>query len=496
MKAVMVMFDSLNRHMLPPYGCDWVHAPNFQRLAKRTATFENSFVGSMPCMPARRDLHTGRYNFLHCPWGPLEPYDESMPEILKSNGVYTHLVTDHYHYFEEGGSNYVTRYSSWQFARGQEGDPWNPTIKDPTNIPRPNLARGEGDWSRGDWVNRSQMQEESSQPQAKTFAMGLKFLEENHDEDNWFLQIETFDPHEPYFSSQNYKDLYDFDYDKVGDEDWPPYGGVPEKQRAWSKHYQHQNAALISMCDHYLGQVLDAMDQHGLWQDTLLIVCTDHGFLLGEHDHWGKCSMPFWNEIANTPLFIWDPRCGVQAERRQALVQMIDFAPTLLEYFGQEIPETMQGRPLRDAIAEDKPVREAALFGMFGAHVNVTDGRYVYMRAGATEENTPLNEYTYGLSHMRKTYAPEELQETTLSEPFSFTKGCPIPRICRDKGGQLFGSGPNKYGTLLFDNESDYAQEQPLADVALESRMIELLIREMKAGDAPVEQYERLGLED
>ena len=65
MKAIMVMFDSLNRLMLPPYGCDWVHAPNFQRLAERSATFENSYVCSMPCMPARRDLHTGRPNSPH-----------------------------------------------------------------------------------------------------------------------------------------------------------------------------------------------------------------------------------------------------------------------------------------------------------------------------------------------------------------------------------------------------------------------------------------------
>ena len=124
MKAIMVMFDTLNRHMLPPYGCDWTHAPNFKRLADRTVTFDNSYVGSMPCMPARRELHTGRYNFLHRSWGPLEPFDDSMPELLKTNGVYTHIVTDHQHYFEDGGSSYIERYNTWQFMRGQEGDAW------------------------------------------------------------------------------------------------------------------------------------------------------------------------------------------------------------------------------------------------------------------------------------------------------------------------------------------------------------------------------------
>ncbi|SUH16631.1 sulfatase [Salmonella enterica subsp. enterica] len=59
---------------------------------------------------------------------------------------------------------------------------------------------------------------------------------------------------------------------------------------------------------------------------------------------------------------------------------MIDWAPTLLDYFQQPIPADMQGQPLAKVIASDEPVREGALFGVFSGHVNVTDGRYVYMR--------------------------------------------------------------------------------------------------------------------
>jgi arylsulfatase A-like enzyme len=61
MKTVMVMFDSLNRRMLSSYGCVWTHTPNFDRLAKRAVTFDNCYAGSLPCIPARRELHTGRY---------------------------------------------------------------------------------------------------------------------------------------------------------------------------------------------------------------------------------------------------------------------------------------------------------------------------------------------------------------------------------------------------------------------------------------------------
>ena len=113
MKAIMVMFDSLNRRMLPAYGCDWTKCDNFKLLAEKSVVFDNCYAGSLPCMPARRELHTGRYNFLHRSWGPIEPFDDSMPQILKENGIYTHMVTDHWHYWEDGGATYHQRFNSF-----------------------------------------------------------------------------------------------------------------------------------------------------------------------------------------------------------------------------------------------------------------------------------------------------------------------------------------------------------------------------------------------
>jgi arylsulfatase A-like enzyme len=65
MKTVFLMFDSVNRLMLEPYGGALLETPNFKRLAERSVTFDNHYVGSMPCMPARRDMQTGRLSFLH-----------------------------------------------------------------------------------------------------------------------------------------------------------------------------------------------------------------------------------------------------------------------------------------------------------------------------------------------------------------------------------------------------------------------------------------------
>lgn len=490
MKAIMVMFDSLNRHMLPPYGCEWVHAPNFERLTENSVLFDNCYAGSMPCMPARRELHTGRYNFLHRSWGPIEPFDDSMPEILRNNDIYTHLVTDHVHYWEDGGLTYHTRYESYELVRGQEGDQWKGKVEPPHDLPPQNRTNAPDQpkrmWEQ-DWINRSYMPSPKDQPQAKTFQLGLEFMRSNHETDNWFLQIETFDPHEPFFTHQEFKDFYPHDYDGTL-SDWPSYGPVVEP-REQVEHVRYEYAALVSMCDAYLGKVLDLMDELNMWQDTMLIVCTDHGFLLGEHGWWAKNVQPWYNEIAHTPMFIWDPRSGKKNERRGGLVQMIDIPATLLDFFGVPLPSDMQGIPLGDTICDDKPVREAALFGVHGGHVNVTDGHYVYMRAPANPENKPLFEYTLMPTHIRSHFSIDELKTAELAGPFSFTKDV---RLLKIEACPWIKAHP--FGTLLFDLHTDPGQKEALEAPDIEAMMIQHLIRLMLANDSPVEQFERLGL--
>ncbi len=487
MKAIMIMFDSLNRRYLPPYGNEWTHAPNFERLAGRTVVFDNCYVASMPCMPARRELHTGRYNFLHRSWGPIEPFDDSMPEILKKHGVYTHLVTDHQHYWEDGGATYFGRYSTFELVRGQEGDAWKGVV-DPGEIPDP-LGRGKSEIWRQDHINRRYMPTEADQSQTQVFDLGLEFIRTNAQADNWFLQIEAFDPHEPFFTHEQYKALYPHEYSGPP-FDWPPYAPVKESPEM-VEHVRREYAALLSMCDHSLGRVLDMMDELDLWKDTLLIVNTDHGFLLGEHQWWAKIVQPFYNEVANTPLFIWDPRSGKQAERRSGLVQGIDLAPTLLEYFGAGIPADMQGLVLRDAVASDAPTRPAVLFGAFGGQINVTDGRYVYMRGAANAENDPLYEYTLMPTHMRGFFSAEELSDTEIAGPLPFTKGCPVMKI---PARAQRSKSPHVFTNLLFDLQSDPRQEHPIQNAEIEARMIEHMLRLMKENDAPEEQYRRVGL--
>lgn len=484
MKAIMVMFDSLARGFLPPYGNTWVHAPNFQRLAEKTVTFDKCFVGSMPCMPARRELHTGRQNFLHRSWGPLEPFDDSMPEILRTHGVCSHLVSDHYHYWEDGGATYHNRFSTWEFIRGQEGDSWKAHVKPEV------LPEHAGYLNHQDWVNRKYTGSEETASQTLTFDRAEEFLQHNHQEENWFLQVECFDPHPPFFAPEKYRDLYPENYSGPH-FDWPHYDRVHDNETPeMIEHCRKQYAALVSMCDHSLGRIIDFMDSHEMWKDTLLLVTTDHGFLLGEHGWWAFCNPPFWDEVSVKPLFIWDPRSRRHGERCPAMVQTHDIPATLLEFFSLPLPPDMQGVPLRDTIASDKPIREAGLFGIFGGHVNCSDGRYVYMKAPVRPDNTPLYNYTVMATHMKRRFSVEELQGATLAPPFSCTKGVPTLKV---KAKPIMSKAYD-FGDLLFDLDTDPHQQHPLQDPAIEARMRQLLIRQMQAADAPAEQFERLGL--
>ena len=494
MKAIMVMYDSLNRHMLKPYGCNWTKTENFSRLARHTVVFDNCWVGSMPCMPARRELHTGRYNFLHRSWGPLEPFDDSMPQILKGSGIHTHLVSDHYHYWEDGGATYHQRYTTWECIRGQEGDNWHPAVgfaggpKPTRNV----CGAPEDNWVGQDFANRTVMTSSAAQPQYRTFQKGLEFLADNHKKDNWFLQIETFDPHEPFFSQPEYKDQFPDEYSGPFC-DWPDYRPVDQSDSPeFIEHMRSQYASVLKMCDENLGRILDAMDEYGLWDDTMLIVNTDHGFLLSEHGQWAKCHCPFYAEVAHIPLVIWDPRSRKRGVRTDRLVQTIDLPATLLEFFGSPLPADMEGRSVRPILEQDEPVRESALFGIFGGQICCTDGEWVYMRS-PLPENQPRHEYTLMMTRHggRRAFIKNEVLRTMkLHAPFSFTKGIPVIEI--DSTDDVSQAG---YPTMLFCMKDDPAQLRPVKNPVQEMRMMKLMAKMMKENDCPEEQFVRMGLD-
>ncbi|MEM8494709.1 MAG: sulfatase, partial [Planctomycetota bacterium] len=130
---------------------------------------------------------------------------------------------------------------------------------------------------------------------------------------------------------------------------------------------------------------------------------------------------------------------------------------------------------------------------------SVTDGRYVYMRGIPGDNNAPLFDYTLMPTHMNRRFDCEDLavDRVELAEPFSFTRGCPTLKIGLPADQQrrpVPDLERDSMRSALYDTRRDPGQAEPLNDPAVEQRMADLLVAEMKRCDAPPEQYIRLGL--
>src|SRR5690349_17018504 len=143
--VVVVLLDSLNRHLLGSYGGTEFDTPNLDRFAGRAVRFTRHVTGSLPCMPARHDLLAGALDFLWRPWGSIEVWEEPITKRLRAAGVTTMLVSDHPHLFESGGANYHCDFAAWDYVRGHAGDPWR-THHDPSWIGTPALRATNGGW--------------------------------------------------------------------------------------------------------------------------------------------------------------------------------------------------------------------------------------------------------------------------------------------------------------------------------------------------------------
>lgn len=517
MRTVFVLFDSLNRTALGAYGGTAIPTPNFDRFAKKAATFNQHYAGSLPCMPARRDMHTGRLNFMHRPWGPLEPFDNSFASILGENGVYTHIVSDHLHYFENGGTGYVNAFESWDFIRGQEYDAVKVLTQPPVerlkekfserHYPLGGLESGKTitkatsdltSWRRMRHATNSLfLEEERDYPTAQCFESAMEFLDLNKDSDNWFFQLECFDPHEPFTAPKRFRDAFKTDY-KGKILDWPLYEKVTDSPEEISE-IRANYAALVAMCDDYFGKLLDWFDRENAWEDTALILTTDHGFLLGEHEWWAKNKMPYYEEISHIPLMVWNPDAATKSGTTvNALTQTTDLMPTILDLYGIAPPAEVTSHSVLPLLHGEKPVRDTAILGMFAGPICVTDGRYTYYRFPKDIDGPPLPAYTVMPSHMENLFSGGEMQSAQMVPPFDFTKGSPVMRIELDPdigetGRDCVANWHD--GSCLFDLHADPGQLTPINDPDTIERLTSAIVEHLVAHNAPEEIYAHYGVD-
>lgn len=499
MRTVLVLMDTLRREALSCYNPETiVKTPNIDVFAKEATVFDQHWIGSAPCMPARRDILTGRLNFLERSWGPIEPFDITLPKVLRDHDVYTHITTDHCHYMRTGGEGYLQQFNTWDYHRGQEGDPWVSRIDEPDNMPETFYGRVRRQYQ----LNRTQWPNEEDMPSPKTFASACEWLEDNKGDDDFFLMVEAFDPHEPFDVPDKYMNLYggntglDRDYYEIPQYKRVSEAGVPESA---VDYVQRRYAALVTMTDHWFGTLINKLKELDMYEDTMVVMTTDHGYFLGERDYLGKNYMHLYNELAHLPLIIKFPHGERAGEHVQQITQNIDMMPTILDFMGIEIPDSVQGVSLKP-LAQDPQAKtkDYAIFGYHGMAVNLSDGHHTYLRA-PKPENQPCYEYTAFPTTIRRVLGVECPEKIEMGRYFKRTQ-YPLFRIPITKPGIIDQSDePLKevLETKLFDICADYGQTKNLAgvDSELEARYIELLSQALDAYDAPQEQKERLGIQ-
>lgn len=522
MNVVVVLLDSLNRHMLGCYGGEEFATPNLDRFAATRATrFTRHVTGSLPCMPARHDILCGALDFLWRPWGSIELWERPITADLRGAGVTTMLVTDHPHLFETGGENYHTDFGGWDYVRGHEGDPWR-TWLDPSWIGVPGPT-ADGGWffrrlygdraprlDRAYDTTRTWFREEADYPGPRTMRAASDWVAGAATElrdTPWLLFVDEFDPHEPFDTPEPWEGSYEDERWEGERLIWPPYGvGLQRDGRlaeAEGRHIRANYGAKLSMIDSWFGRLLDTLDRHDLWDDTMVVVCTDHGHYLGEQragaDVWGKPMVPQFEPLGHIPLLIhWPGRPG--GGTCDALTTAVDLHATLADVYGVTPQHRTHGRSLLPLLrGEASSVREWAVGGVFGNWVQVTDGRMKYARA-PEHDNFPLSMWSNRWSTMPLHVAglhglPMPDHRAWLDRmPGSEV---PVLRQPFQRGDALpfWASGGAHVGEHhLYDLDVDPHEHENRVGEAAERRLQDLLRTALAELDAPAEQLERLGL--
>ncbi|MBW7883537.1 MAG: sulfatase, partial [Caldilineaceae bacterium] len=387
---ILVLIDSLNRHHLAAYAPGYIQTPNLTAFARRAWRMDNHFVGSLPCMPARREIFAGFKEMMWRPWGPLEPFDARGPRLLEASGYTTAIVTDHYHYWEEAANGYLQAFQSAETVRGHEIDFWKPPAPPDEKLPRwvQNIERWRPGLGRRYYGNVREFRDEGDFFPAKVMTGAVRWLRANASASApFFLQVESFDVHEPFHVPEPYASMYGDGAARDRFTLWPPYQDVDRLAQFMDvatpdelNFIRAQYAGKLTMVDRWFGELLAALDDLALWENTVVLVTTDHGHDLGERRTYGK-QYPHYDSHANIPLFVWHPAYPGNGRARSALTSTVDLFATVLETAGVPAPERTHSRSLLPLISgATTHHRDALLYGTFGQGVCCTDGEWTIFK--------------------------------------------------------------------------------------------------------------------
>ena len=488
MNILFVLVDSLNRADVPAYGGTSVAMPNLDRLARRAWRFDSHFVGSLPCMPARREIFAGFKEHLWRPWGGLEPGDARLPRLVEAAGHRTVIVTDHYHYWEEAANGYLQSFQQTELVRGHEWDAWRGPV--PGDEPVPEWVERIERWRPGAgrryYANVRDFHGEEDFFPARVFSAAAARLRELRAP--FLLHVESFDVHEPFHVPEPYRSQFGTAADDDRFTLWPPYQD-PDALAAFMVQTTPEELAFVrarylakvAMVDRWLGVLFDVLDDRALWDDTAVVFTTDHGHDLGTRGVFGK-QYPHWDSHANIPLFVWHPSFPGNGRSIDELTSTVDLHSTIAELADAPV-DAPHGTSLVPLLQGQAAHRDVLLYGTFGQGVCCTDGEWTIFKS-------PVAGSLFAYSSQ----LVESLVVDGLAVPDghgTFVPGTSYPqwRIPTEVR-------PLSAEDFLFHRPSDPTQARNLweSEPDQRERMLGVLRGAIDTEGAPPEQFVRLGL--
>jgi arylsulfatase A-like enzyme len=419
MNVIWVISDTLRLKDVGAYGNDKIHTPSIDAFAARSTRFDSFYIGSFPTMPTRADHMTGRWTVSFMSWEPLPRGLVTLPQILNRGNINTAAIVDTPFYLRRG-MNYDRGFMTFEEIPGQL---WR--------------ARGGDPRYRADARPGIRLDSDCFAPQ--TFASAMQWLELNY-KDDFFLYIDTWDPHEPWNPPNYYTELYWPGYD--GEIMKELYGYWPDSPDFTEEKVKKAHATYcgeVTMVDTWFGYLMRKVENMGLMENTAIIFTSDHGYYFGEHGGlygkmvfssnpeesvgiWGRS--PYYEEVTRIPLFIYIP--GIAPGSYGGLTSAIDLMPTVLDVMGQEIPSSVEGRSLLPMIKDPgipgyEHVFSSSSFVNVGDTDSSVDGvrrraEHASMATVTTEEWTLLYDIEPGGSELYNLKSDPEQEKNVINQ--------------------------------------------------------------------------------
>ncbi|WP_233216300.1 sulfatase-like hydrolase/transferase [Blastopirellula marina] len=377
-KRPNVLFIAVDdfRVQLGCYGDPLVKTPNIDRLAGRGMLFQQAYCQQALCNPSRTSVLTGRYPDSLGIWNlpthfrEVAPQIVTLPQHFRQLGYYARDIGKIFHNYGQKIENDPLSWSTPSiYDIGAHSQDWY-VEGQPFELHK--LPKGPS-FQRVDVPDEAYLD-------GRIAAAAVKEIERQADlQQPFFLAVGFWKPHLPFNAPQKYWDLYDpaeiessLQPQSPGDapeiarhdnREVRGYTDIPKQgeiSAAANLRLHHGYYAAISFVDAQIGKVLDALEATGQADDTIVVLWSDHGFHLGEHELWCKTSN--FELDAHVPLLIADPRVRPAQRKTTALVELVDLYPTLVDLCELPPVENLDGKSLRPILHDPShTVRTSAL---------------------------------------------------------------------------------------------------------------------------------------